>query len=75
MAQRMSENGLDDVDADVVSLSKLPSELATKYRSMWAFGNHLRVMSVEEHLKTSDSGIVATFRRPWRADSRDHSTS
>ena len=59
------------IEANVLSLSKPPSELATKYRSMWAFGNHLRVASVETHLKTCDSGVAATFRRPCRASLRD----
>jgi hypothetical protein len=38
---------------------------------MWAYGNHLRVESVERHLKTLDSGIAATFRRPCRSGLRD----
>ena len=66
MEERVSINP-DEIDADVQCLSKLPSELATKYRSMWAFGNHLHVLGVEQHLKTSDSGVAATFRRPWRS--------
>jgi len=34
-------------------------------------GNHLRVTSAEEQLKTSDSGVAALFRRPWRSGLRD----
>lgn len=61
----------EEIEADVLCLSKLLSDLATKYRSMWAFGTHLRVQSVEDHLKTCDSGVAATFRRPWRSGVRD----
>ena len=60
-----------EVDADVISLSKPPSEYATKYRSMWSFGNHLRVAGVEHHLRTCDSGVAATFRQPWRSGTRN----
>jgi len=36
----------------------MPSTLeATTYCAMYAFGNHLRVSSGEEHLTTRDSGI------------------
>lgn len=68
--QRFTENA-ESVEADVLALSKVPSELATKYRSMWAFGNHLRLASAETHLKTCDSGVAAIFRRPCRAGLRD----
>jgi hypothetical protein len=33
---------------------------ATSYRSMYAFGNHYRVASVEEGFTTCDSGIACT---------------
>ena len=59
------------VEPDVLALSKQPSELATKYRSMWAFGQHLRVASAETQLTTCDSGVGAIFRCPCRAGSRD----
>jgi hypothetical protein len=57
---------------DVVQLCTPPSNRATKFRSMWAFGNHIRVAAAETHLKTCDSGVAATFRRPCRAGLRDH---
>jgi hypothetical protein len=31
----------EEVVEDVISISSLPSNLATCYRSMYAFGNHL----------------------------------
>jgi hypothetical protein len=31
----------EEVAKDVISISSLPSNLATCYRSMYAFGNHL----------------------------------
>ena len=61
----------EGVEADVKCLSKLPSEMATKYRSMWAFGNHPCMAGVEQHLKTCDSCVAATFRRPWRSRAGD----
>ena len=56
---------------DVVCLSQLPSPRATKYRSMWAFGNHYHVASAEAHIKMCNSGIAATFSCPYRAGLRD----
>ena len=38
---------------------------------MWAFGNHLRVRSVETQLSTCDSGVAVTFLRPCRSGMRD----
>jgi hypothetical protein len=46
---------------DVLSISTPPSSLAITYMSMYTFGNHLRVTSVEAHLTTLDFGVVATF--------------
>jgi len=42
-----------------------------KFRNMWAFGYCFRVASLESRLETQDSGIVATFSRPWRASAKD----
>lgn len=70
--QSEEENSIEGhPEEDVVQLSRPPSNRATKYRSMWAFGNHLRVVGVEAHLKTCDSGVAATFHRPCRAGLRD----
>ncbi len=33
------------------------------YWSMYAFGNHIHVVSVKKHLTTYDSGVVATFEQ------------
>jgi hypothetical protein len=30
---------------------------------MYAFGNHIHVVSVKKHLTTYDSGVVATFEQ------------
>ena len=64
-------NNVADIHLNVTHLYQLPSQEATKYRSMWAFGNHIRVASAERQLVTSDSGIAATFRRPCRSGLRD----
>ena len=70
MSHRVTVNQ-EVVEADVVSLSKPPSDLATKYCSIWAFGNHLRVASAEIHLTTCDSGVAAIFRHLCRSGPRD----
>jgi hypothetical protein len=30
---------------------------------MYAFGNHIKVLSVEEHLTTFDNGVAAPFEQ------------
>jgi len=62
---------LPENSEDVINLSKLASLHATKYKSMWAFGNHLRVAAVESNLRTCDSGVAATFHRPCRSSVGD----
>ena len=61
----------DAVDSSLEALSKFPSRKAKKYRSLYAYGYHLRVRSVESNMKTCDSGIAATFLRPCRYGLRD----
>jgi hypothetical protein len=61
----------DEVTEDVKALILPPSDLAKSYRSMYAFGNHIRVRSAEAHLTTADSGVAATFHQLCRAGIRD----
>ena len=49
------------IDENVLVLSLPPYSQATSYRSMYAFGNHIRVHSVERTLCTVDFGVAATF--------------
>jgi hypothetical protein len=53
--------GGDTIDQETIHMSMSPMLEARSYRSMYAFGNHIRLVSVEEHLTTSDSGVIATF--------------
>lgn len=46
---------------DVKSINTPPSNLATSYHSMYAFGNHLQITSVK-HLSTSYSRAATTFQ-------------
>jgi hypothetical protein len=46
----------EDVSKDVISINTPPLDLAIRYHSMYAFGNHLKVASVESHLSTIDLG-------------------
>ncbi len=61
----------EDVVEDMVSISIGPLDLATSYRSMCAFGNHLWVVSVEAHLSTLDSSVATTFEQECRYRSND----
>ncbi len=42
-----------------------PTLEARSYRSMYALGNHIHVVNVEKHLKTRDSGVVATYEQAY----------
>ena len=55
----------------VKNLTLPPSCDAKLYRSMYAYGNHLRVRSVETKLSTSDSGVAARFSQACRASRKD----
>ena len=60
----------EDIDEDVFVLSLPPSSQATSYRSMYAFGNHIRVFSAEGTLTTADFGVAATFSQNCRSSVR-----
>ncbi len=51
------------IDKDTVHMSMLPRLEAMSYQSMYAYGNHIHVSSVEEHLKISDCGVVVYFEQ------------
>ncbi len=51
----------EEVAFDVISISRPPSDLATWYRSMYVFGNHLWVVSAHRHLVMTNSGVVIMF--------------
>ena len=59
------------VEEDVLNLTLPPSCDAKSYRSMYAYGNHIRVRSAEVDLSTSDSGVAATFAQACRASRKD----
>ena len=59
------------VDPKVVDTARGPLPMSTVYKSMYAYGNHYRVLSSEAHLKTSDSGIAATYKQVCRNSVRD----
>jgi hypothetical protein len=68
---RAIEDSNEDVPQDVKALMLPPSDVAKSYRSMYAYGNHLRVRSAETQLTTADSGVAATFRQLCRAGTKD----
>jgi len=59
------------VPPDVVDTARGPLEMATSYKSMYAFGNHFRVRSAEQSLKTCDSGMAAMFKQVCRNGIQD----
>ena len=59
------------VSGDVRALLLPPSRNAKGYRSMYAYGNHIRVRGAEVDLSTCDSGVAATFLQSCRSSSSD----
>jgi hypothetical protein len=66
-----------DVLLDVQALLMPPSKNAKSYKSMYAYGNHIRVCNVESNMHTCDSGVAAIFLQVCRAsnNSRNVRTS
>lgn len=60
------DNGVE-VDNTLHAASKLPSKFATKFRSIYCHGDHLRVRNAKSHLKTCNSGVAATFTQTCRS--------
>jgi hypothetical protein len=57
-------NGIKDgeeIDKDTLHMSMPPTLATRSYHLIHALGKHIKVSRVEEHLKTLDSGVVATF--------------
>ncbi len=44
-------------------MSMSPTLQSKSYWSIYAFGNHIHVVNVEDHLTTSDSDIATTFEQ------------
>jgi hypothetical protein len=60
-----------EVHEDILGLVLPPSCEAKSYRSMYAYGNHIRVRGAEVDLSTCDSGVAATFSQSCRSSSSD----
>jgi len=61
----------DVVNPRVLDTARGPLNVASAYKSMYAYGNHYRVLSSERSMKTCDSGVAATFRQVCRNGTRD----
>ncbi len=59
----MAFNDGDTIDKDVVHMSMLPTLETMSYQAVYVYGNHIHVISVEEHLTISDYGVMATFEQ------------
>jgi hypothetical protein len=51
----------EEIDKDTLQISMPPTLTTRSYLLIYTFENHIRVSSVEEHLTTLDSNVVATF--------------
>jgi len=58
--QQKVQCGDQSFENDVVDLSMLPNVKARSFKSMKAYGMHLRVSSAESNLVTADSGVTVT---------------
>ncbi len=66
------ENG-ENIDLEAIQLS-LPLALkATSYQVMYAYGNHIRVKSVETNLVTMCFGVAITFTTMCKSNGQDSS--
>ncbi len=55
----------------MISISRRALKMAIGYRCMCAFGNHLRMASVEHHLSCLNLGVVAMFEQKCHSHSND----
>lgn len=61
------------MNANIIDRAQGPLPIATAYKSMYAFGNHYRVLSSERLLgKTSDTSVAATFTQVCKYGTRDN---
>jgi hypothetical protein len=61
-------NDGEKIDKEIIQLSIPPTLKATSYRSIFAYGNHIRVRSAKtQHLVTMDSGVAAVFGTTCRS--------
>jgi hypothetical protein len=58
-----------DVSMDVQALLMPSSRNAKSYKSIYAYGNHIRVRSIKANMNTCDSGVAAIFSQACRASS------
>jgi hypothetical protein len=61
----------EEIAKDILSVKIPPSNVATSYRFMYAFGNHLQMASAKVHLTIIDFGITTTFEQEFRSSSSD----
>jgi hypothetical protein len=66
------ENG-ENIDPKAIQLFLLPTLKATSYRTMYAYGNHIHVKSVETNLVKMDFGVVVTFTTMCKSSGQDSS--
>lgn len=61
----------EEIENDIQVMALPPSSCAKSYRSMYAFGNHIRCASAEVTMKTIDCGVAATFEQECRSSASD----
>jgi len=62
----------EEIDKDTLHMSMPPTLATRSYHLIYALGNHIKVSSVQERLKTLDSGLVATFENECISRPNDH---
>jgi len=69
--QALVQGGNQAFENDIIDLSMPPNSKARSFKSMKAYGNYIRVSSVEEKLVTSDSAVTATCETMQRSGPSD----
>jgi len=60
-----------DIEKDTLHMAMQLMLEARSYQTMWAYGNHIWVSSVEEHLSTIDCGVATIFEQECRLGAND----
>jgi hypothetical protein len=65
--------GGDTIEQETIHMSMSPTLEARSYPLMYAFGNYICVVSAEEYLTASASGVVATWKQVCVSGPNDRS--
>jgi hypothetical protein len=60
-----------EVTKYIISINRPTSKMAIGYQSMYEFGNHLQMASVERHLSCLNLGVATMFEQKCRSHLND----